>query len=261
MTTTLTILGCGDSAGVPTIGNHWGACDPLEPRNRRLRSSVVVCSEKTTLLVDTGPDLREQANRANLGKIDAVLYTHMHSDHIMGIDELRAQNKRLDFAVTPVYGNRETLEDIKGRFDYLFIQQHKIYPPVLQDIEITPDQYAESMTVGDIEFTPYLQDHGTCASLGYRFGSAAYSTDMVNMPPESFDALKGIKTWVVDAAGFTKERNLDHARLVDIYRYNEIIQAEKVYLTHLPAGIDYKTLQSMIPDGYEPAYDGLEIPC
>ncbi len=210
MSVKLTILGCGDSAGVPTIGNHWGNCDPLEPRNMRTRASVVVRSATTTILIDTGPDLREQANRAGLGKIDAVLYTHMHSDHIMGIDEIRAQNKRLGFITTPAYGTRETMDDIVKRFDYLFVQQHKIYPTVLEPKIITPDQYAKPMTIGDIEFTPFLQDHGTCESLGFRFGSVGYSTDMVNMPPESFEVLKGVRIWIVDAAGYHMERNLVH---------------------------------------------------
>jgi len=261
MSVILTVLGCGDSGGVPMIGNHWGLCDPLEPRNRRTRSSVVVRSETTTLLIDTGPDLRAQANREGLGKIDAIFYTHMHSDHTMGIDEIRAQNKRLGFITTPVYSTKETLDDITKRFDYMFVQQHKIYPTVLEAHVVEPAQYTKPMTIGDIEFTPFIQDHGTCETLGFRFGSVGYSTDMVNMPPESFEVLKGIKTWIVDAAGYKMERNLVHARLQDVYRFNEIIGAEQVYLSHLPAGIDYKTLQSETPAGYDPAYDGLELVC
>lgn len=261
MSVKLTVLGCGDSGGVPTIGNHWGLCDPLEPRNQRSRSSVVVRSETTTILIDTGPDLREQANRVGINTIDAILYTHMHSDHIMGIDEIRALNKRLGFITTPVYGTKETIDDIVGRFDYLFVQQHKIYPTVLEPNIIAPDKYTKPMTIGDIEFIPFIQDHGTCESLGFRFGSVAYSTDMVNMPPESFEVLKGVKTWIVDAAGYNMERNMVHARLQDVYRYNEIVGAEQVYLSHLPPGIDYKTLQSETPAGYDPAYDGLELIC
>ena len=255
----LTILGCGDSAGVPAIGNYWGDCDPAEPKNRRSRASIVVRSETTTLLVDTGPDLREQANRAGLEQVDAVLYSHTHSDHVNGIDEIRTYNKRAGFTITPVYGTQETIRDLTHRFDYLFEAKNNLYPVVLDPRILGADMMGKPMTIGNITFTPFLQDHGTCESLGFRFGDIAYSTDMVRLPEDSLDVLKGIKTWIVDVSGYKMKKNVVHCTLENVYALNEKVGAEMVYLTHLPAYVDYQTLADEVPTGYAPAYDGLEF--
>lgn len=259
MSVKLTILGCGNSAGTPSIGNYWGACDPAEPKNRRTRPSIVVRSDTTTLLVDTSPDLREQANREGLDKIDAVIYTHAHSDHLLGIDELRSLNLRQGGHITPVYSTEDTIDEIESRFSYLFIERQKIYPKILESTLIYPADIGSHISVGDISFIPFMQDHGTCETLGLRFGSVAYSTDMMNLSDQSIDILKGTKTWIVDAAGYKMEHNLVHATLKKVFALNEMVGAEKVYLTHMPPGMDYQTLINELPAGYEPAWDGLEI--
>jgi phosphoribosyl 1,2-cyclic phosphate phosphodiesterase len=256
---TFTLLGCGNSAGTPTIGNHWGVSDPNEPRNRRSRSAAVIRSDQTTLLIDAGPDLREQANREGITDTDAVLFTHSHSDHIAGVEELRIfriRHKKL----IPVYGDEFTLTELRQRFDYLFIERNGgIYPEVLAPTIIRNDQMNAEMTIGDIDFIPFVQDHGTCKSLGYRFRDLAYSTDMVDLDQQALESLNGIKTWIVDGAGYKTANNLVHATLRKVYELNEIVQAPQVFITHMPNFMDYQTLKSELPDGYEPAYDGLRI--
>lgn len=259
MATKITILGCGNSAGTPAMGNHWGACDPNEPRNLRTRASIAVRSETTTLLIDTSPDLRMQANRENIKKIDAIIFTHIHSDHVHGIDEIRNLNQRLGNVITPIYATAETMADIHQRFSYLFVEREKIYPAVLLPNVMTPESMNKPMTIGDITLTPFLQDHGTCISLGFRFGDVGYSTDMVRLPPESVETLKGVKAWIVDAAGYKTERNIVHATLQNVFDLNKEIKAGQVYLTHMGPGMDYQTLLRELPEGYKPAYDGLEI--
>lgn len=253
-----TILGCGNSAGTPSIGNVWNICDPDEPRNRRTRPSAVIETAATRLLVDAGPDLREQANRYGFQDLDAVIYTHSHADHILGSEELRVYRHRHKKLVE-IYCDQPTLVDLKQRFDYLFIERHELYPQVLKANVIQPEQLNLPMTIGDIGFTPFYQDHGTCQSLGFRFGNLAYSTDMKDLDQQALEILTGIDVWVVDAAGYKAEFNLVHATLRKIYELNEIIQAPTVYLTHMPNFMDYQTMCAELPDGYFPAYDGLAL--
>jgi phosphoribosyl 1,2-cyclic phosphate phosphodiesterase len=253
-----TILGCGNSTGVPAIGNVWGACDPNEPKNRRTRPCFLVQSDTTTLIIDTGPDIKEQANRENITKLDAVMYTHGHGDHVHGIDEMRVfvhkQKQNL-----PLYTNHETLIELKRRFYYLFDGgMEKIYPPIFVSHELD-EHYGKQMRIGDIDFIPFPQHHGHVVSVGFRFGDLAYSTDIKSLPPESIDILKGVKTWIVDAAGYHQENNPVHANLNEIYAMNEQIGADKVYLTSLSLAMDYQTLLNELPDGYEPAYDGQKL--
>lgn len=254
----ITILGCGNSAGTPAIGNYWGQCDPDEPRNRRLRPSIAVQSETTTLVVDTGPDFREQVNRAGIPYPDAVLYTHAHSDHVAGIDDLRIVRHRTKKLVD-IYGNAETISDLQNRFDYLFVDASSIYPQVLDGHVIPPGQYGRPFTIGDIGIVPFAQEHGSCTTLGFRFGDLAYCTDVVALDADARAALAGIRTWIVDGAGYKLEHNLVHFTLRQIYEINEHIGAENVFLTHLTPGMDYGTLRKELPRGYAPAYDGLTL--
>lgn len=255
---TFTVMGCGNSSGTPSIGNYWGNCDPDNPKNRRLRPSVLVRSDKTSIVIDTGPDFREQSNTYGVSTYDAALYTHSHADHINGIDELRVLRQRHKKLID-IYGHKASMEELEDRFDYLFREKAQIYPQVLQTNVINESQFGQEMTIGDITFTPFEQDHGTCKSLGFRFGDIGYSTDMIDLPEKSLDVLKGIKTWIVDGAGYNFPQNEVHCRLKDVYQFNDIIGAEKIYLTHLSVLMDYDTLNKETPDGYEAAYDGLEL--
>lgn len=252
----ITVLGCGNSTGVPATGNYWGACDPAEPKNRRTRCSLAVQSATTTIIIDTGPDFREQFNRADLKHLDAVLYTHTHSDHVNGIDDVRVLSFRQKQLI-PVYGDTFTIKELKQRFDYLFSSPFEIYKPIIEAHVIRPEQMRQAFQIGDIEIVPFVQEHGTCQTTGYRFGSFAYSVDMLDLDDQAIEALQGVDTWVVDGAAYKDTNNKVHAGLETIYRLNERIRAKRVILTSLSLSMDYQTLTSELLPGYEPAYDGL----
>ncbi|QQG35402.1 MAG: MBL fold metallo-hydrolase [Micavibrio aeruginosavorus] len=255
------VLGCGNSAGVPMIGNFWGQCDPEEPRNRRTRASLAIESEETTLVIDTGPDFKAQINRENIQRLNAVLYTHAHSDHLHGIDDLRVfrlRNKK----VIPIYGDLKTIREIEERFSYLFVENGPdgLYPRAVEPIIIHPEFMGQPMVIGDIPVTPFVQSHGVAGtSLGFRFGDLAYSTDMTDLDQQALETISGIKTWIVDCNGYKMPANHVHATLKNVFVLNEIVQAAQVYLTHMPAFMDYKTVMNELPSGYAPAYDGLAL--
>ncbi|MCB9979436.1 MAG: MBL fold metallo-hydrolase [Rhodospirillales bacterium] len=255
----LTILGSGNSAGVPALFNHWGACDSNEPKNRRRRACAVFQVEEKILVVDTGPDFRDQFNQAGWTRIDAVLYTHYHGDHVHGIDELRYVARtggRLD-----VYGNASTLDNLQTRFSYLFAgSPDGLYQSILKPHMIMDNQYGKPMTIGGIPCTPFEQDHGTCVSTGLRVGDVAYSVDLVNLDAAGIAALRGVKTWVVDGGAYHHENPLVHAGLPRLYDLNEKIGAETVVIVNLSAKMDYQTLRRELRPGFEPGYDGMEIP-
>jgi len=255
----ITILGCGNSTGVPAIGNYWGDCDPNEPKNNRTRCSIAIKTPETTIIVDTGPNFREQINRENIKKIDGVLYSHMHSDHVHGIDELRVVKFRNKTRV-PIYGNKETLDDLKHRFDYLFKGgRNELYPPILETFELNEQHFNRKQQFNDIDFTPFEQDHGTIKSVGYRFGDCAYSVDILNLDKKAINVLKGINTWIVDAAAYKKNDSLVHAGIKRIYELNDQINAQDVILTSLSLTMDYKILTNELKEGYRAAYDGLNL--
>ena len=253
-------MGCSVSSGVPAVGNDWGACDPNEPKNRRDRACAVVRTPKTTIVIDTGPDFRAQMTSLGIKTMDAVLYTHAHSDHIMGIDELRIVKLRSKKLVD-IYANAETIEELRRRFEYLFNDHPDIdlYPCVLNPHIIEPSAYGKSMSIGDIAFTPYNQDHGDMDCLGYRFGNLAYSPDMLHIDDAAIETIRGVDIWIADGAGYHMEDHKTHAPLSRIYKLNERIKAKKVYVCGLSKFMDYKTLCGELPPGFEPAYDGLRI--
>ncbi len=260
MTLKITILGCGNSTGVPAIGNYWGQCDPSEPKNIRTRSSIVVQSAKTNIVIDTGPDFKAQLNRADINHLDAAFFTHAHSDHVAGIEDLRGLVFRMEQSTMPIYANHETIEELEHKFAYLFNGgKAEIYPPILEAHTLEPNQFGALQSFGDIQYTPFIQDHGTCESIGYRFGDLAYSVDILTLDKTAINALKGIKTWVVDCTGYHSDTNPVHANLKTIYALNEEIQAQKIYLTSLSLGMDYQTMIGELPNGYAPAFDGLEL--
>lgn len=255
----LTILGCGNSTGVPAIGNYWGACDPNEPKNRRLRSSILLQTDQTTLVVDTGPDFREQLNRADISNLDAVLYTHFHGDHVQGMDELRVIKHRNQKDYVNIYGDRATIEDLERRFNYLFHGGNiKLYPPIIKPQVFENEDFGKIRQISDVSFIPFKQDHGSCDSVGYRFGDAGYSVDILKLDDMAIKTLTGIKTWIVDCAAY-KDENVVHANLETIFALNKEIKAADVWLTSLSLTMDYQTLREELPQGYKPAYDGLEL--
>ncbi|MCB9989113.1 MAG: MBL fold metallo-hydrolase [Rhodospirillales bacterium] len=261
MNAKITILGSGNSAGTPSIGNFWGNCDPGEPKNNRMRASIAVQTAKTTVIVDTGPDFRHQINRANIEIINAILYSHAHSDHVNGMDELRVIRNHTKSCVD-IYSNRETLGSLEKTFPFLFINsENRLYPRVVEPHTIKDTHYGTPFMIGDIPVVPFEQEHGTIKSLGFRFGDVAYSTDMVDLDQQALETLSGVKTWIADSAAYKHTENPVHANLKKLYELNEVIQADRVIVTHMPPSMDYKTLLKELPEGFEPAYDGLEVDC
>lgn len=254
------VLGCGNSAGTPAICNHWGNCDPAEPRNRRTRPSAAICTpEGETIIIDTGPDFREQVNKAGLTRVDAVLYTHAHADHVNGIDDLRVVRNRSK-RVVPIYMTSATLGEIERHFDYMFSEKHDgLYPKVLDAHVISDQDMQLGLDICGLNIKPFRQDHGTCETTGYRVGDLAYSTDVISFDDQAIAALQGVKTWIVDAAGYKMPNNFVHMNLRDLYAINERVGASHVLLTHMSPAMDYRTLMQELPEGYEPAYDGMEL--
>jgi phosphoribosyl 1,2-cyclic phosphate phosphodiesterase len=253
MTTRITILGSGNSTGVPMSNGYWGNCDPAEPRNRRRRSSILIEREGTTVLIDAGPDLREQMLSAGVRKIDAVVFTHAHADHTQGIDDLRAF---VDYGgkPLPIYGFPELMEQIRARFSYMFGGARAGYydKPFLQIHEAEP-----RLQIGAVDLTLFEQDHVVCRTIGIRTGSFAYSTDVKSLPEAAFETLAGVKTWVV--AAVRREPHIAHAHLEQVLEWIARVAPQEAYLTHLNQSMDYRSLLAVLPAGIEPAYDGKVI--
>jgi phosphoribosyl 1,2-cyclic phosphate phosphodiesterase len=247
------ILGCGGSGGVPLVGGVWGACDPAEKRNRRRRASILVEDEATTLLIDTSPDLREQLLDAGTRRIDAVLFTHAHADHLHGIDDLRGMN-RLVRAALPVYADRRTLAVIEERFDYVFrpLEGASFYKPTL-----TPHAIEGEFTIGGIRVVPFVQDHGFSKTLGFRIGGMAYSTDVVDLDEAAFAALAGTELWIVDCLRY--EPHPTHSHLEKTLSWIARVKPRRAVLTHMDVPLDYASLRGKLPPGVEPGYDGLTL--
>jgi phosphoribosyl 1,2-cyclic phosphate phosphodiesterase len=262
MTLKLTILGCGTSGGVPRIGNHWGACDPANPKNKRRRCSVLVERQggdgTTTLLVDTSPDLREQLLDTKVGWLDGVLYTHDHADHCHGIDDLRmvAYNGRRRVAV---YHDAATGRLLRQRFDYCFDNApDSEYPPILDSHDITPGEPVKVLGAGGvIEALPFRQRHGTGETLGFRFGGIAYSPDVSELPEESLEALWGLDVWVIDALRYVTHPS--HLSVDQALSWVARVKPKRAVLTHMHVDLDYEALANALPPGVEPAYDGMVI--
>ncbi|CCQ73788.1 MBL fold metallo-hydrolase [Magnetospira sp. QH-2] len=253
----VTFLGTGGSSGTPGVLQGWGACDPSNPKNRRLRPSVLVETATTSILVDTSPDFREQCLQSGLKKLDAVLFTHAHADHLHGIDDLRAINRLIDAAL-PAYADHETIQSIKHRFGYVFEplnpQATFYYKPTLDAHELHDGDHFE---VGDMTITCFRQDHGYSHSMGFRLGDLGYCTDVVAIPDHGFEILKGVSTLIVGS--FREEPHETHAHVNRALSWIERVQPEKGFLTHLSAEVDHDTLEAKLPRGVRLAYDGLVI--
>jgi len=254
---TLTILGCGGSAGVPAIGNWWGNCDPAEPKNRRTRPSIALQTEDALVVVDTGADFREQMNREKLGRPDAVVITHVHADHVSGIDELRYMQRIFKIKeLYPLYAFPDTMDKLMDKYDYMFMEtEGGFYPAVCNPVRV---EEGDEIKIGSLRATVFSQVHGSIRSLGLRIGNVAYSTDVLRLDDTAYEILKGIDTWVLDGAAYNSPPTV-HVGLKEVYAMNERVGAKKVYITHMSPMMDYATLRKELPAGYEPAYDGLKI--
>jgi len=250
----LRILGCGTSTGVPKIGNEWGQCDPHEPRNTRLRSSILVESGGERILVDCGPDLRRQLLDADVGCLEGVIVTHDHGDHVHGIDELRPVAQALGRPV-PLHGRAATLASLRQRFAYAF-EQSDFYRPVVEALEVDED-----LRFGDALARFVDQPHGGPTSLGLRFNedgrSAAYAVDFSDLNEEMASLYERVDVWIADC--LTRQPHPTHAHLDAVLTWARELRVGQLYLTHMGNGLDYRTLVTELPDWAAPAHDGLEI--
>ena len=257
---TIIIMGCGASGGVPLAGNKWIDCDPNEPRDRRMRASIAVkYNHGKNLIVDTGPDFRNQVNLYGIDRAEAVIYTHSHADHVSGIDDLRYYNIH-EREVMPIYADERTINDIKQRFDYMFqTSEDKLYKPVVEPNIITNDMLYRPLKIADCPMMMVEQEHGSRTSIGFRFGNTGYSTDVSIFSNKSLKKLQGIDNWIVDCGQYASDFVYAHPSFEVVKKWNETVGAKRVILTHLTPRIPYQRLIEELPEGYEPAYDGLTV--
>jgi phosphoribosyl 1,2-cyclic phosphate phosphodiesterase len=250
----VTVLGCGASTGVPAIGPDWGRCDPNDPRNRRRRVSVLVECHNTAVLIDTSPDLREQLLDVGVARLDAVIVTHAHADHLHGIDDLRSVNRLMQKPI-PLYAVAETLAEIDRRFGYAFEplrEAGRYYKPTL-----LPHEIVGRFEIQGIPIVPFAQDHGFSTTLGLRIGNFGYSTDVTELDDAAFAAIEGIELWIVDC--LRREPHPTHAHLAKTLSWIARARPRRAVLTHMDQSLDYRKLCAELPDGVEPGRDGLLI--
>jgi phosphoribosyl 1,2-cyclic phosphate phosphodiesterase len=248
------ILGCGTSTGVPKIGNDWGLCDPMEPRNYRLRTSILVETAGERMLVDCGPDLRQQLLEAQVGRLAGVIVTHAHGDHCHGIDELRPVSQAIGGPV-PLYARADVVAELKLRFDYAF-GSSEFYRPIVEGREL-----GHELAFGDARIRFVDQPHGNTSSLGLRIDEGGYSigyaVDFSNLSDEMARLYEGVYVWIADC--LTRKPHPTHMNLDVVLATARDLRVGALYLVHMGNGLDYRTLIAELPDWAAPAYDGLEI--
>jgi phosphoribosyl 1,2-cyclic phosphate phosphodiesterase len=234
------------------IGCDCAVCRSDDPRNKRRRVSLLVEHQGTAILVDSSPDLRLQMLDAGIRRLDAVLYTHGHADHVHGLDDLRAINYHMNSALD-AYGTAETLESIRQRFPYAFGHPRNYW----QRPSLTPRPIAAAATfqIGAITVQAFRQGHGRGMTTGYRFGPAAYSTDTDALDQKAFACLEGVALWVVDCLGY--QPHPTHAHLARTLEWVERVRPTCAVLTHMSHQFDYASLAAELPAGIVPGVDGL----
>lgn len=256
-----TILGCGSSGGVPRIGGLWGECDPENSKNRRTRCSLLVeridTGGATRVLIDTSPDMRYQLLREEVTSLDAVLYTHSHSDHVNGLDDLR-QIVFLTRRRVPVWADGATQHELMARFAYVFVQpEGSSYPPIC-DLHTIKGPVLIDGAGGEIELDPFEVDHGDIDALGFRIGGLAYLPDVLKIPEPVWEShLKGLDCWIVDALRRTPHPT--HAHLALALEWIARARPRRGVLTNMHIDIDHATVEAETPDHVSAAYDGMVL--
>ncbi len=254
----ITVLGSGTSVGVPTIGCPCAVCHSDDPRDRRLRPSILVTysadGEQRNVLIDTTPDLRQQALAADLKSLDAILYTHSHADHIMGLDDVRPFNYGRAERI-PAYGRPETIDVLERVFAYAFIEA-ETHPGGLP--RATAHRIgSEAIRLHGLEFLPVPIWHGKTEIIGYRFGRAAYLTDNSDIPENSVPLLEDLDVLFLDA--LRREAHPSHSTVDQALGWVERLRPKRAYFTHICHDLSHAAVSAQLPDGVELAYDGLSI--
>jgi phosphoribosyl 1,2-cyclic phosphate phosphodiesterase len=252
-----TVLGSGSSGGVPRIGRagpNWGACDPENPKNRRRRCALLaqrIGAEGTTsVLIDAGPDIREQLIAVKVGYLDAVVFSHDHADHVHGIDDLRMVvfNRR---ARLPAWMNEATERTLNARFGYVFeTPPGSNYPPIM-------DRYRIAGAGGVVTAEPFLVPHGEIEALGFRIGPVVYTPDIKDMSEAAWKALEGADCWILDALRHTP--HVSHVNVETAVEWIARAAPPRAFLTNLHVDLDYDALDAMTPENVHPAHDGLVL--
>ncbi|WP_126976962.1 MBL fold metallo-hydrolase [Frigidibacter oleivorans] len=256
-----TILGCGSSGGVPRLGGHWGECDPDNPRNHRMRCSMLVerlapGGGVTRVLIDTTPDMRSQLLREGVGELDAVAMTHAHADHVHGLDDLRQivfnTRRRL-----PVWADGATQDALLSRFGYAFVQPAgSAYPPIC-DLHTIRGAFTIDGAGGPLTFQPLRVGHGPTDALGFRIGGLAYIPDVLTIPDATWPLLADLQVFVVDALRRTPHPT--HAHLALALDWIDRLAPARAVLTNMHIDLDHDRVAAETPAHVDPAFDGLQI--
>jgi phosphoribosyl 1,2-cyclic phosphate phosphodiesterase len=250
---TLTLLGTGTSQGVPVIGCDCAVCQSTDPRDNRLRAAALISYDTTNILIDAGPDFRQQMLREKVKHLDAILLTHEHNDHVIGLDDIRAFNYSSNRAMA-VYALPRVAEEVRKRFEYVFAE----YIPGLPQIELHLLDRDTPLQIGALSVHPIGVMHGRLPILGFRIGDLTYLTDVKTVEPEELKKVIGTKYLVVNAL-----QHLDHPthmNLEEALAFVEVVKPEKAWLTHVSHRMGLMDdIEKTLPPGVSFAYDGLRI--
>ena len=252
MKATLTVLGSGTSMGVPTIGCDCAVCNSADPHDRRTRPSVLIEYGGRVVLIDTTPDFREQAIRERIRRLDAIIYTHSHADHILGLDDVRPLSFHRDGKI-PLYVHEHTVPTLTRMFRYIFEEDYKFGG--LAQVEL-------KMIEGPFElfgarFIPIPVIHGDTEIHGYRFGSAAYLTDFSDIPPASKELLRGLDILFLDA--LRRRPHPTHSTVENSVRLAQELQPKRAFFTHISHDLPHEATNATLPDNVRLARDGLKL--
>jgi phosphoribosyl 1,2-cyclic phosphate phosphodiesterase len=252
----LTFLGSGTSMGVPTLGCDCAVCTSTDPYNRRTRPSIRLSYNNRTVLIDTGPDFHAQAVRENIRRVDAVFYTHGHADHVMGFDDLRPLSFH-SIGNLPIYADDPTAAALERIFDYTFRTEDRYPTSARVEIHRLDPEPGAGIDVFGACFRRIPVIHGKQEITGYRFGSAAYLTDMSDIPPQSLALLQGLDVLILDS--LRREPHFSHSHLAKSIGFVELLKPQRAFFTHLSHDLDHRSTEALLPPEIRLAYDGLQI--